>query len=97
MASPLVAARVPQAQKDHAADVLAQLDATTTDLIQAAFEYVIETHQLPSASSANTERAPKNFVSFLSKTTIPIDWPNETVDYKELISEGKRADYEALA
>ena len=44
MASPLVAARVPQVQKDRAGDVLAQIGVTTTDLIQAAFEYVIETH-----------------------------------------------------
>ena len=96
MASPLVAARVPQTQKDSARDVLAQLGATTTDLIQAAFEYVIETHQLPSAPNANAERTSKDFASFLSETTIPIDWPSETVDYKELISEAKRADYEAL-
>ena len=36
MASPLVAARIPQAQKDRAGEILAQLGATTTDLIQAA-------------------------------------------------------------
>ena len=44
--SVLVSARVPQAKKDASKGVLASLGANTSDLINSAFDYLLERREL---------------------------------------------------
>lgn len=48
--SVLVSARVPQAKKDASKGVLASLGANTSDLINSAFDYLLERRELPTAA-----------------------------------------------
>ena len=45
----VVTARVPAEIKRQAADVLSQMGSSTTKLINAAFEYLLATGELPHA------------------------------------------------
>lgn len=47
--SKMVSARIPDALYSQASIQLASLGATTSDLVNAAFEYVLEKHALPTA------------------------------------------------
>ena len=98
MESALVSARVPHAKKEAASALLESLGSTTSELINSAFEYLIENRSLP-ASKADVLRDEHAFASFVNEATLEIDWgPNaEFVDYKAIIREGKRAEYESLA
>lgn len=103
MDNTLVSARVSRAKKDAVCGVLGGLGFTTSDLINNAFDYVLEKGKLPLASSSacNTDNAEsmRKFKSFVQRTTLDINWENGFTDgnYKELIAEGRRADYESLA
>ena len=98
MESALVSARVPHAKKEAAAALLETLGSTTSELINCAFEYLIENKSLP-VSKANELRDKHAFASFVNEATFSIDWgPDaELIDYKAIIREGKRAEYESLA
>ena len=45
--NPVVTARVPEGVRDRGLEVLAEMGATTSELINAAFEYVIAERRLP--------------------------------------------------
>ena len=95
MESTLVSARVPAAKREAAASVLAQIGASTTDLINSAFDFVLSEHTLPSAR----QKAPKgaaDFQAFCAKSTLGVDWGAEDVNYKQIIAEGRAARYESL-
>lgn len=98
MESALVSARVPRAKKEAASSLLESLGSTTSELINSAFEYLIENRSLP-ASKASTSRDEHAYAAFVNKATLDIDWgPDaELLDYKAIIREGKRAEYESLA
>lgn len=98
MESALVSARVPHAKREAAAALLDSLGATTSELINCAFDYLIENRSLP-AADAPASRDIRTFAAFVSEGTLDVDWgPHpESLDYKELIREGKRAAYESLA
>ena len=51
--SVLVSARVPQAKKDASKGVLASLGANTSDLINSAFDYLLERRELPTTAPAS--------------------------------------------
>lgn len=96
MESTIVNARVPQGKCDLGASVLKSLDATTTDLINGAFDYLIENKAIP---GRNTPRkAPESFSNFVAASTLNIDWGSHpgATDYKAILREGKQADYERL-
>ena len=44
---PVVTARVPAGVRARGTDVLREIGATTSELINAAFDYVIQEHELP--------------------------------------------------
>ena len=96
MESTLVSARMSRAKKERASDILASIGATTSDLINCAFDYVISTKELPLAKHAE-KRDIRGFESFREKSTIAVDWP-ESFDgnYKSMMADLRRADYEAL-
>jgi hypothetical protein len=96
----LVSARVSKAKKDAGVSVLDSIGASTTELINCAFDYVLEHKALPgvgAAGSLSKEDAISGFGDFVAKSTISVDWAGAPCDYKEIIREGKAADYESLA
>ena len=98
MDNTLVSARVPQAKKERANTILASIGATASDLINSAYDYVIEAKQLPTAKNATSNRAEKDFRAFVEASTLEIDWVSgSSGDYKSLAREWRRSDYESLA
>lgn len=97
MSTILVSARMPQAKKEATVRVLDSMGATVSDLINSAFDYVLEEHRLPGENArAHAERPP--FDAFLEATTIKVAWPATAADnYREMLREGKLHDYESLA
>ena len=96
--SVLVSARVPQAKKDASKGVLASLGANTSDLINSAFDYLLERRELPTtAPSSRPSR--EELDAFLAASTLDVDWRGEAPagDYRVLVRDGKRGRYESLA
>lgn len=98
MPSNLVSARVPYAKKEAAACILRSLGATTSDLINDAFDFVLSQKTLPS-SSIKIRKADRDFDAFLRASTLLISWSEieMSTDYKDVLREGRIADYESLA
>ena len=98
MESTLVSARIPHAKKDVGVALLESMGATTSELINSAFDYLIEAKSLPRCE-ADPVRDRQAFAEFLAAGTLDIDWgpQPELVDYGKILREGKRADYESLA
>lgn len=94
----LVSARITQGKKDAAKDVLASIGASTTDLINSAFDYVLENKKLPIASE-RVRPTLDEFRQFVASSSFPVDWGDDVPDgdYRALVREGKRRDYESLA
>ena len=96
MQDTLVSARMPQAKKERARGILTAIGATTSDLINSAFDYVVEKGQLPTATAAK-QRNKEGLETFVAASTFEIDWPESTGDYKALEKQLRVADYESLA
>ena len=99
MEDTLVSSRISQAKKEAGVGVLKELGATTSDLINSAFDYVIETHQLPGAApkTQKGKRRSAALANFIAESTLAVDWGNDTRSYKDILRERKVADYESLA
>lgn len=99
MESTLVNARIPRAKKEAAAGLLRSLGATTSELINGAYDYLIENGRLPSGRISEARHDEAEFAAFVSESTLQINWDveAEAPDHKALIRAGKRADYESLA
>ncbi|MDO4182013.1 MAG: hypothetical protein Q4E12_00150 [Coriobacteriia bacterium] len=100
----MVSGRVPVQVKEHGARILAEIGATQSQLIQAAYEYLIAEGKLPAPAEklrgggALKEQDIKDLEDFINKTTVKVDpsfW--EGFDLKEELARGRAADYEALA
>lgn len=91
----LVSSRISRAKKETGVAVLESVGATTSELINSAFDYVIEKRQLPTATPSAKLRK-KSFSSFVSQSTLSIDWSVDTRPYKEILRQGKVDDYEYL-
>lgn len=98
MNSSLISARVPVAKREAAQGMLTAIGATTSDLVNSAFDYLLATKHLPQAESPEG-RSAAAFTQFVEESTFDIPWEDAGTcdDYRELIREGKRARYESLA
>ena len=98
MNNSLVSARVPMAKREAAKGALTAIGATTSDLINSAFDYVIAVRDLPRAEKA-PGRSRESFARFIGESSLEIPWGSDADDgdYRALIASGKRADYESLA
>ncbi len=98
MASSLISARVPTAKREAAQGVLAAVGATTSDLVNSAFDYLLATKHLPQAEQPE-DRPTESFAQFLGKSTLDIPWESSELsgDYRKLIRDGKHTRYESLA
>ena len=94
----LVSARVTKAKKDAAQEALREIGSTASELINCAFDYVIEKRELPALEEKAIPQL-DDFLRFDGEATIEIDWGEhpECVDYRDIIREGKRSDYESIA
>lgn len=102
--SKMVSARVPDAVYDQASAQLASMGASTSELINAAYEYLLHEHDLPrpQQKNANTERrlspAQANKLKELfAACTLDIDIPSDVSYDKQAIRESREAKHEALA
>lgn len=113
----IVTARVPSEIRRQGNEALRALGATPTQLINAAYEYVIEHGSLPSrrCSQETSEGNSGSSLDGVVRRVLDADAARELGDliagstfdipesfwggrsYKEMIAEGRRADYEALA
>lgn len=96
MENTLVSARLSRAKKERGVGALSAIGATVSDLINSAFDYVIETNELPSARQGELRRD-ADFEAFVAESTVHIDWPDDASDYKAAMRRMRVADYEALA
>jgi hypothetical protein len=104
----IVTARIPVEVKNQVSEILESLGSNTTQLINAAFEYVLVTGKLPDAhegaslesSRQLSEKDKEELSALFGKISVPApasfwnDLGNST--YKEAISEWRSSDYEAL-
>ena len=97
-ADTLVSARIPSGKKEAAASVLATLGATTSDLINSAFDYILEKKELPKATT-DTKPSKTDLIRYLEESSLPIEWGTDASDgdYRELLHTKKRDAYESLA
>ena len=99
MGNSLVSARVSVAKREAARGPLAALGATTSDLINSAFDYLLATKELPRPQDAAARPSRADFARFLDASSLDVDWGTDAADgdYRSLIATGKRSDYESLA
>ena len=107
--SDIVTARVPAEIRRQGNSILEELGSTPTELVRAAYEYVIATGELPDASRGQADSAAddqlsseerQELLASLEDTTFYIPqtaWVDVCDLCKDEIAEGRRADYEALA
>lgn len=97
-----VSARVPSEKKTQVNSILREIGSTQTDLVNAAYDYVLAYGKLPSVSKAEpglrrlgpAEREAVR--QWMAQTTFPALGKQFANDYKDLIAKGRAADYEAL-
>lgn len=93
----LVSARVPKAKKEMLQSALEEMGVTTSQLINAAIDYVLEHKELPTTKK-RTRRDIRGFRDFVEQSTLKVDWSHypEDLSYKDAYRQGKIADYESL-
>lgn len=98
MESILVNARVPAAKKEAANRILKSIGSTPSELINSAYDFLLEFKTLPDATPAERPSA-EAFASFVANSSFDADWgpESEAADYKGIVRSGKVADYESLA
>lgn len=104
MMDAIVTARVPCEIKEQGNEILKKIGATPTELINAAYRYVLDNERLPNEKHPTfAEGMPlsEDDISFMrlsikaSTLAVPESfWQDKT--YRDILEKGKRADYEAL-
>lgn len=97
MKGTLVSAMVSDSKRQAVEPILNKLGATTSDLIENAFDYVLATENLPAVPGiAGTHQI--YYAASVRNSTLDIDWGDDAVDgnYRRLIRDGKTADYASL-
>ena len=98
-----VTARVPEEIKEQGNAILKKIGATPTQLINAAYEYVLAEGAIPESKSPTAKKQLdskllEELAESLERTTFSVPesfWGERS--YKEIIEEGRRADYEAVS
>lgn len=101
----IVTARVPVEVKEQVNEILNEIGATQTQLVNAAYDYVLSQRELPRAKPPSrrttrrlTAEQMRELRERMERMTIAVPedfWAGRS--YKDIIAEGKAADYEALA
>lgn len=98
-----VSARIPTEIKLQGNQVLKEIGSTPTQLVNAAYKYVLENRALPTQKDTPVKRELSDedlldLAESIRATTFRVPesfWEGKT--YKEIIAEGRAADYEALS
>lgn len=89
--------RIPRAKKEASLPILRELGVTTSDLINAAYDYLLAEKQLP-VSRVVSRPTSEAFSDFVAATTLDIDWSAcEGLSYKDILQDELVRDYERLA
>ena len=101
----MVTARVPKEIREQGTEVLRELNATTTDLVNAAFRYVILERKLPAAGDEGRLKPGKRVLSdtqaeeldaFL-RATAPARVPEDACPFEDLLEEAMGDRYADLS
>lgn len=103
----IVTARIPVEIKEQVNKILHDMGSSQSQLINLAFRYVLENKTLPGSESSSSGSSGKRKLSkqqlieleeSLRATTfnIPADFL-QSKSYKEILEEGRTADYETLS
>lgn len=102
----MVTARVGRTLRRRGDEALRRIGATPTELVNRAFEYVVETGELPELPSAR-RAAPgvrridsamrERVMAFVDRATFAVPAGSIPDDYKQQVGEAIRAKYESLA
>ena len=100
-----VTARVPAEIKEQGNAILREIGATPTELVNSAYAYVmrekrlpVPTKPFPTGKRVLSPEQKEKVRRLIEQTTFDVpeeEWAGRT--YKEIIAEGKAADYEALS
>ena len=98
---PIASARVPAEIKRQGDDKLKKLGATTTELINAAYQYLLEVGSLPSARVEAEDQGNRHlsadqladFRAFMAKTSLkpPASWEGKS--YEDLYEDAMQERY----
>lgn len=101
--STMVTARIPDELYEQGKERLAALGATPSQLMRAAWDYVVQQGEIPTAQKpvSNTRRVlteeqRRDFGAKLRATRLPLSLPPDW-DYKSELSKMMAAEYEALS
>ena len=102
--STMVSARIPSDVYARGIKKLKGIDSSVTDLVRAAFDYVISTEKLPAEENVKVKPGKRNFSkeqalefnSLFYGSSHPLNLP-EDFDYKKELAEGLEVEYEALS
>lgn len=97
--SKMISARVPDPLYDQVSACLSSLGATPSDLVNAAFEYVLNEHALPGAATQSCKKERKKLTAQQKRKladvfrgcTLGIEMPNDA-SYAKQIAHEARAD-----
>lgn len=102
--SKMVSARIPDAVYDQACAQLTELGSCPTELINAAFEYVLQERRIPKSKAAPKAQRRKlsegdraRLQQMLAACTLDTSIPSDVAHDKMTIAKAKAAKYEALA
>ena len=99
----MVTARVPDALFEQASIQLEKIGATTSELVNAAFEYVLQKKSLPKASSTDTtdrhlsKEKREELAQIFKACSLNLDIPTDPAYDKRIIQEERVKRYETLA
>ena len=102
--STMVSARIPSDVYARGVKKLKGIDSSVTDLVRAAFDYVISTESLPLENSPVLQPGKRHlskeqaieFNKMFYGTNKRLDLPQD-FDYKKELADGLHTDYEALS
>ena len=102
--SRMISARVPDALYEQGSIQLEELGASTSELVHAAFEYLLQEHQLPKPTKKASEKkrvlakdAKGRLKKMFAACTLNAAVPNDIASDKQLAREARGGKYEALA
>ena len=101
---PVVTARVPEGIRSRGVDVLKEIGSSTSELVNAAFAYVIQEHKLPKSKDVVSKASLRQVSaqqlaqarSFMEDVCIavPQQWDRRT--FEDLLEEVRAEQYESL-
>lgn len=102
--SKMISARVPDALYEQGSIQLEELGASTSELVHAAFEYLLQEHQLPTPTKKTAEKkrvlakdAKERLKKLFAACTLNATVPSDIASDKRLAREARGAKHEALA